>query len=184
MSRESFTGRSSAHHRPGPLPVHCCYSRARYVRRARTNMHALRDTDVYGRDGWRHARRNGDRRRPLWTRQFLIRASPGDQGTWGERGLEIIPVGIAFSPTEEGAIYRFTAIHQNLGKQRRARHGALPRFRCGQRWDWRRCGRGLAPRPRAAHASLVRDVSANTRCRGAITPLPLAFSLRRFVTWP
>lgn len=31
---------------------------------------------------------------------FLTQASPEDRGTWGERGLEIIPVGIAFSPTE------------------------------------------------------------------------------------
>jgi hypothetical protein len=68
---------------------------------------------------------------------FLTRASPGDQGTWGKRGLEIIPMGIAFSPTEEVATYRFTAIHQNTGGRRRARFGALPRFPCGQRWDWR-----------------------------------------------
>lgn len=31
---------------------------------------------------------------------FLSHASPEDRGPWGERGREIIPVGIAFWPTE------------------------------------------------------------------------------------
>ena len=117
---------------------------------------------------------------------FLTRASPGDQGTWGKRGLEIIPMGIAFSPTEEGATYRFTAIHQNTGGGGGVERGSalFPVFVAGNVGIGGDVDAGSPPRSRAAHVSLVRDVSANTGCRGAITLLPLAFSLRRFVTWP